>query len=90
MNATSFFISQLLQSVQHLYLYCLDFPPPIYLVDTCVYVYMYTIHCHLHPIPVCTQAEYRGFVCSLFVESLDLLVASALDGNICEMGGNTE
>lgn len=36
---------------------------------------------------VCTQAEYRGFVCSLFVEGLDLLVASALDGNICEMGG---
>ena len=43
-------------------------------------------HCHVHPIPLCTQAEYRGFVCSLFVESLDLLVASALDGNICETG----
>ena len=30
------------------------------------------------------QGENRGFVSSLFVESLDLLVASSLDGTICE------
>ena len=30
------------------------------------------------------QEEYRGFVKSLFVESLDYLVVSSLDGKICK------
>ena len=30
------------------------------------------------------QVDYRGFVCSLFVEQLDYLVCSCLDGKICE------
>jgi hypothetical protein len=30
------------------------------------------------------QDEYRGFVKSLFVESLDYLVISSLDGKICK------
>ena len=33
--------------------------------------------------PLNMQDEYRGFVKSLFVESLDYLVISALDGKIC-------
>ena len=33
------------------------------------------------------QDEYRGFVKSLFVESLDYLVISSLDGKICTFGG---
>ena len=32
------------------------------------------------------QAEQRGFIRSVFVEGLDLLAASALDGKICESG----
>lgn len=31
------------------------------------------------------QDEYRGFMKSLFVESLDYLVISALDGKICTL-----
>ena len=31
------------------------------------------------------QEEYRGFVKSLFVESLDYLVMSSLDGKICKL-----
>ena len=30
------------------------------------------------------QEEYRGFMKSLFVESLDYLVISSLDGKICK------
>ena len=30
------------------------------------------------------QDEYRGFVKSLFVETLDYLVISSLDGKICK------
>ena len=33
------------------------------------------------------QDEYRGFVKSLFVESLDYLIISALDGKICTYVG---
>lgn len=31
-----------------------------------------------------SQDDYRGFVSSIYVESLDLLVASAMDGRVCE------
>ena len=47
-------------------------------VCACVHACMCVCTC------VFSQEDYRGFVTSLFVEKLNYLVVSSLDGKICE------